>query len=108
MYKFILSAAAAAFCAVLPAAVEINVSSEPALPAANLIKNSSFDDEKLLPWRNSGGNVEIIADDKFSGTKAAKFTGELTKSPNLWQSISAKHIKAGEPLYVRFAAKNVG
>lgn len=108
MYKFILSAAAAAFCAVLPAAVEINVSSEPALPAANLIKNSSFDDEKLLPWRNSGGNVEIIADDKFSGTKAAKFTGELTQSPNLWQSISAKHIKAGEPLYVRFAAKNVG
>ena len=107
MYKFALCSAVAACCAVLPAAVEISVSADPALPAANLVKNGSFEDEKLFPWRNSGGNVENVADDKFSGSKAVKFTGDPAKSPNLNQNISAKHIKAGDPLYVRFAAKNV-
>ena len=108
MYKFVLSTAFAALCAALPAAVEINVSAEPALPAANLVKNSSFEAEKLLPWRNLGGNMSVISDDKFDGSKAAKITGDPAKSPNVHQSIAARHIKAGEPLYVRFAAKNTG
>ena len=108
MYKFALASAVAACCAILPAAVEINVSSEPALPAANLLKNASFEEEKLLPWRNLGGNLEIAADDKIAGNKVAKFTGDPAKSPNLWQNFKAKHIKAGDPMYVRFAAKNVG
>ena len=108
MYKIVLSTAFAALCAALPAAVEINVSAEPALPAANLVKNSSFEAEKLLPWRNLGGNMSVISDDKFDGSKAAKITGDPAKSPNVHQSIAARHIKAGEPLYVRFAAKNTG
>ena len=108
MYKSVFAAVVTACCAVLPAAVEINVSSEPALPAGNLLKNASFEAEKLLPWRNIGGNLELVADDKFSGNKAAKFTGDPAKSPNLVQGFSAKHIKAGDPIYVRFAAKNIG
>ena len=108
MYKFALTSAVAACCAILPAAVEINVSSEPALPAVNLLKNASFEEDKIKPWSNIGGNLEIVVDDKFSGNKAAKFTGASDKSPNLWQKINISHVKAGDPLYVRFAAKNVG
>ena len=107
MHKAVFCTAAAMLCTVA-AALEINVSAEPALPAANLIKNSSFEAENLLPWRNNGGNLTIVADEKFEGSKASKLTGDPAKSPNIWQSIAVKHVKAGDPLYVRFAAKNVG
>lgn len=107
MYKSVFCSAAFMLCAVA-GALEINVISEPALPAANLVKNSSFEDEKFLPWRNSGGNLTVVADEKFEGSKAAKLTGDPAKSPNIWQSLAVKHVKAGDPLYVRFAAKNTG
>ena len=108
MNKFVLSTAAALLCTALSAAVEISVSATPALPAANLVKNGSFEEEKLSSWRNLGGGAVLVEDDKFAGSKAVKITGDPAKSPNLYQSLPAKHIKSGDPLYVKFAAKNVG
>ena len=107
MLKSLFSTVAAAltFSAV---AVEINVSSTPALPAANLLKNASFEDAKPSPWRFNQGNSALDTENKFSGKAALKITGDPAKRPNVSQAFSVKNIKAGDPIYMRFAAKNVG
>ncbi len=107
MYKFAFAAVAAALT-FSATAVEINVASEPALPAANMVKNGSFEEANPLLWRNLGGNAEFITDAARNNGKVAKITGDPAKSPNLYQSLSARHIKAGDPVYVRFSAKNEG
>jgi len=106
MQKFFLSAAVSALTLALPAAVEINVSSEPALPAANLVRNSSFEESKTAPWRFNGGNGSIDTENKYSGNAVLKLTGDPAKRPNAAQHIKADHVKAGDLLYMRFAAKN--
>ena len=107
MYKFAFAAFAAALT-VSASAVEINVSSTPVLPAANLLKNGSFEDGKTAPWRLNGGNSALDTENKFSGNAAIKITGDPAKRPNVAQSFPVSNIKAGDPLYVRFAAKNSG
>ena len=107
MYKIAFAAVAAALT-FSATAVEINVASEPALPAANLLKNASFEDGKTAPWRLNGGNSALDTENKFSGSAAIKITGDPAKRPNVAQSFPVNNIKAGDPLYVRFAAKNSG
>lgn len=107
MYKFTF-AAVAAILTVSAAAVEINVVSFPALPAANLLKNSSFEDAKTAPWKLNGGNSALDTENKFAGNAAIKITGDPAKRPNAAQSFVVKNIKAGDPVYLRFAAKNSG
>ena len=107
MLKSIFTLSAA--CAVISTAyaVEITVSSNPALPAVNMVKNASFDDEKLSPWRANTKLSAVDKEEKFSGSSSIKLTGDPAQIPNVSQSLNIDNVKAGDLMYMRFAAKNV-
>ncbi|MBE6379455.1 MAG: hypothetical protein E7047_00815 [Lentisphaerae bacterium] len=105
---FTAGLAAAAFSAM--AAAEITVSSTPALPAQNLLKNASFEDGKLAPWRPFGGTVAIDGATQTDGANSFKIVGDPAKSPGLSQYIRPADIplKAKDLYYIKFKAKNTG
>ena len=87
------------------AAPEINISADPALPTANLVKNGSFEDTKAAPWKFNGGLSELTSEGAFAGKQAVRIPGAKDKRPNVAQSFKTPNIKAGDPVYLRLAAK---
>lgn len=105
MQKAFIAAFAAMLVSAASAAPEITVSADPALPTANLVKNGSFEDVKPFPWKFNGGSSELTGEDAFAGKQALRIPGDKSKRPNAAQSFTARNIKAGDPVYLRFAAK---
>ena len=105
MNKFFMAALTAMLVSSASAAPEITISADPALPTANLVKNGSFEEVKPTSWKFNGGISELITEGAFAGKQAVKIPGAKDKSPNVSQSFNASHIKAGDPVYIRLAAK---
>jgi hypothetical protein len=80
----------------------IEISSEPALPFPNLVKNGSFPNGSSS-WKKSSDLCNVS---NKEGSESAQISGNKDSKPNISQSIKLeKNIPAGSPVYISLLSR---
>ena len=109
MLRFLVLTAFVPVVALVAQTSRLSISSEPALPLPNLVKNSDFEADGLTPWQAVKGQESRVSLDRetaASGSQSVKVSGEAGQRPGLYQRLTfSGNIAAGAPLYVGFSAR---
>ncbi len=109
MFRTLIGAGVSLLALGAVAAPEITITSTPALPLENKLRNASFEEEKLMFWvpiPKDDNGIVIDKENAASGGQSLKIPGVAGKNINAYQSIKWETpVKAGEPIYVRVSAK---